>query len=512
MTDLILSNAHVITMDPAHPSAELIAVERGRISFVGDNGNLGALKRPGTRIIDCDGKTLIPGFVDGHCHVQAFAESLVSLDLSPRAKVSSIQDIQDRIRDCSSKLPAGHWIRGKSYNEFYLAEKRHPNRWDLDAAAPFHPVKLTHRSGHAHVLSSLALELAGIGEETGDPPEGLIDRDPNTGLPTGILLGFGGYLAGKIPPLDSIEMERGVASASQKLLSYGVTSVQDASFANGPEQWRRFEHWKTLGIFRPRITMMTGFNTFSRGAHKSCFTPLNPSDLRLGSVKVIADEVTGSLRPSQEELNEEVAAIHAAGSQVAIHAIEETVIEAAANAIEFSLRKIPRQDHRHRIEHCSICPPNLLRRLAGLGVAIVTQPSFIYCSGDRYLETVPRDQQEHLYPFGAMLEHGLLVGAGSDSPIVDPNPWVSIYAAVTRRSESGSALAQQRTRVFDAIRMHTAMAAAAGFEEGIKGSLSPGKFADIVMLSENPLAVDAEQLKDVQVMMTVLGGSIFPDF
>ena len=147
MYDLILFNADVRTLDAAAPGAELVAIQGGRIQLVGRNEILGRLRGPETAVIDCGKRTLLPGFIDAHCHVRAYAESLVSLNLSPRHGIHSISDIQSRIRDCSRNQPSGTWIRGKSYNEFYLEEGRHPNRWDLDAAAPRHPVKLTHRSG-----------------------------------------------------------------------------------------------------------------------------------------------------------------------------------------------------------------------------------------------------------------------------------------------------------------------------------------------------------------------------
>jgi predicted amidohydrolase YtcJ len=512
MTDLILFNANIITMDPSRPFAELIAVDGGRITFVGNNEMLGSLKSDATRVVDCFGKTLLPGFIDAHCHIHAFAEGLVSLNLSPGpGNIRSIPDMQNRILDFCKRLPEGTWIRGKGYNEFYLAEKRHPNRWDLDAVSPRHPVKLTHRSGHAHVLNTLALNIAGIGPETGDPPEGLIDRDLKTGLPTGILYGLGKYLAGKIPSLEDVEMERGAEMANEKLLSLGITSLQDASFTNGPEQWKRFQMWKARGIFMPRITMMTGLNDFSAAGNDSCFSDADPDELRVGGVKIIADEVTGSLHPSQEELNAMIASIHAAGRQAAVHAIEETVIEAAANAIEFTLKGNPRKDHRHRIEHCSVCPPGLLQRLARLGTVIVTQPGFLYYSGERYLQTLPKDQLDHLYPVRSMLENGLRVGIGSDFPIADPNPMVSICAAVTRRTENGSTLPQQGIRILDAIRMHTLDAAAANFEEQVKGSLTPGKLADMVLLNENPFSVYSADIKDIEVIMTVLGGGLIRD-
>ena len=508
MCDLIFHNANAITLDPVCPRAELIAIKGGKILLTGGNNLLSSLTGRKTRIIDCAGRTVLPGFIDAHCHLHAYAESLVSLNLSPREGVRSISAIQERIRGLREKLPPGTWIRGKSYNEFYLAEKRHPDRRDLDDAAPLHPVKLTHRSGHAHVLNSLALKVAGISEETGDPPGGMIDRD-SAGLPTGILYGLGSYLAEKIPPLDDAETERGAALANEKLLSYGITSVQDASAANGRTQWQCFEKWKMKGILQPRITMMTGLDAFA--AHRACSSPLDPDELRLGGVKIIADEVTGSLHPSQEELDEAVYAIHAAGRQAAIHAMEEPVVEAAFRAVESALKRNPRRDHRHRIEHCSVCRLELLRRLASACITVVTQPSFIYFSGDRYLQTVPPDQLEYLYPVRSMLDAGLRVGAGSDFPIADPNPLLSICAAVTRMTEEGAALPQQRIGLFDALKLHTIGAAAAAFEDGIKGSLTPGKSADIVLLNKNIVEIDPERVKDVQVLMTVLGGKVVRD-
>ena len=509
MCDLILFNANVMTMDPALPRAELVAIRDGTIVQVTQNDRLRSLIEKNTQTIDCRGRTILPGFIDAHCHVPAYAESLVSLNLSPREHVLSIADIQNRIRDVCNDRAQGTWIRGRGYNEFYLAEKRHPNRWDLDAATSAHPIKLTHRSGHAHVLNSLALKYVGITVETGDPPGGLIDRDPETGEPTGILYGMGDYLAQKIPPIDDAEIERGLTLANQKLLSYGITSVQDASAHNDLRQWRRFEAWKAQGIFKPRVTMMMGIEGFEESKRQSYSSCVEEGQLGLGGVKIIVDEVTGSLHPSREELNERVLAIHEAGLQAVIHAVEEPVIEAACNAIENALQAQPRQDHRHRIEHGSVCPPPLLQRLRALGIVVVTQPTFVYYSGDRYLKTVPDRQRQYLYPIGSMLKNGILVGSSSDFPIADPNPLVGIYAAATRRTEGGkSLLPREKTGRDEALQMCTRLAAVTNFEEGIKGSVSPGRVADLVMVSEDPLVVDADTIKDIQVEMTILGGEI----
>lgn len=509
MCDLIFCNANIITMDRLRPSAELVAIKGNRIVSVAGNGKLESLKTPGVKIIDCAGRTLLPGFIDAHCHIHAYAEAFVSINLSPREQIRSIPDIQNKIRDVCNNQPPGSWIRGKGYNEFYIAEKRHPNRWDLDAAAPLHPVKLTHRSGHAHVLNSLALAQTGITEETGDPPDGFIDRDPETGLPTGILYGMGEYLSDNIPIVENEEIERGLVQADRKLLSYGITSAQDASSVNSLPQWNRFESWKTRGLFQPRLTVMLGLNGFTESQREQFFSEMDGTNLQPGGVKIIVNRITGALQPSQEELNEKVSAIHTAGLQVVIHAIEEPEIEAACNAIACALSRHPRKDHRHRIEHCSVCTPPLLRRLAALGITVVTQPSFIHYSGDRYLKTVSGDQLEHLYPIGSMLHNGLQVGFSSDFPISDPNPMIGIYSAVTRMTDGkDTVLPRQAIQVMDAIRMYTLGGAAAGFEEGIKGSIAPGKLADLVMLSEDPCGVHASTIKDIRVMMTVLDGRV----
>jgi predicted amidohydrolase YtcJ len=509
MCDLILFNANVITMDPVSPRAGLVGVRGERIALVTANKMLGRLRKPGTRIIDCKGKTLLPGFIDAHCHVRAYAENLVSLNLSPRGAIHSISDIQDKIRDICRIKSSGTWIRGKSFNEFYIKERRFLNRWDLDVAAPLHPVKITHRSGHAHILNSIALKFAGISRETGDSPGGMIDRDPETGIPTGILYGMGAYLAEKVPPLDDRDLERGVMLANEKLLSCGITSIQDASSANGLQQWKWFEALKERKALQPRLTVMTGLTSLMDSQRDSFSSHIDNIHFRLGGIKIVADQVTGCLRPSQKELNEQVSTIHEAGLQAVIHAVEEPVIEASCNAIAYALKHHYRHDHRHRIEHCSVCPPPLLRRLAGLNIAIVTQPAFVYFNGDQYLKTVPVDQLEHLYVIGSMVRNGLSVGFSSDFPISDPNPLVGVCAAVTRMTEGNErVLPREGILVADALRMCTIGAAAAAFEEKIKGSISPGKVADLVMVSEDPFAIPSPGLKDIQVMMTILGGRV----
>ena len=214
MADLVLFNANVMTMDSSCPTAQLIAIQDNRIIAVGGDDDLREFQKRNTQTIDCKGKTVLPGFIDAHCHLHAFAESHVTLNLEPHHNVRSISDIQTKIKASSQQLPSGTWIRGRGYNEFYLAEKRHPNRWDLDQVTSAHPIKLTHRTGHAHVLNSLGLKMVGISNETPDPSDGLIDRDIKTGEPTGVLYRMGDFLSRKIPPLENHQLDQGMKIAN----------------------------------------------------------------------------------------------------------------------------------------------------------------------------------------------------------------------------------------------------------------------------------------------------------
>jgi predicted amidohydrolase YtcJ len=417
--------------------------------------------------------------------------------------------IKAALRNVAQKAVPGTWIRGRGYNEFYLAEKRHPTRWDLDEVSPNHPIKLTHRSGHAHVLNSLALQAANISIETSEPPGGLIDRDINTGKPTGVLYEMGQFLSERVPPLDHESFLAGVRLANEQLLRLGITSVQDASYINTLDGWKEFRSWQKDDLFRPRISMMLRANLLSLNETEEYRKGMEANAPRITGVKIILDETTGELHPVQPELNEIVMKAHQKGLQVAIHAIEKTAVESASRAIENALRHSPRANHRHRIEHCSVCDPVLAKRLASLGVMVVTQPAFIYYSGDRYLKTVPRQDLAYLYPLKTLLRNGVRIAASSDFPIDPPNPLIGLYSAVTRRSKTGEAVSEEQAiPPWAALRMYTYEAARAIFDEGIRGTIAPGKVADLIILSGDPTRVPPEDIKDIKVEMTMIGGDI----
>ncbi len=509
MSDLLLYNANVITMDPSFPRAQSIAIQDGKISAVSESKFKNKSLNRKTVIINCKGKTVLPGWIDSHLHFYGLAETLVTLNVDSRNHIHSISDIQSLIRRASQNLPLGTWIRGKGYHEFYLIEKRHPTRWDLDAATSVHPIKLTHRSGHAHVLNSLALSLVGISKYTPDPPGGMIDRDLRTGEPTGILYGMSDHLSKLIPPVEQNQLELGVQLANQKLLSSGVTSIQDTTSHNNRERWEIFWSWKERNLLQPRVRMLLGRDGFDDYKNHPFPSYRERQELSVGGVKIIIHEVVGQVTPDQEELNELVLHIHQSGFQAVLHAVEEPTIEAACLAIEYALKRFPRPDHRHRIEHCAICPPPLAKRLASLGIVVVTQPSFLFYHGERYLRTVPESGLKHLYPLSTLIKNGVKVAGSSDSPVSPVNPLIGIYSSISRRAENGElVLPEEGISPLEAISLFTDKAAEASFEEKDKGSITPGKLADLIILNGDPTTAPLDEIKDFKVEMTILAGQV----
>lgn len=506
--DLILYNANAITLDPKKPKANLIAIKKNRILEVGDHSLPEILTSSKTKLINCHGKTVVPGFNDAHCHPFALASSLLGVDCSP-AQVTGINDIKVAIHQRAQKTPPGKWIKATGYNEFYLTEKRHPNRWDLDEATSNHPVKLNHRSGHACVLNSLALSLVGISRETADPPGGIIDRDLQSGEPTGLLFEMNRQVDQTTPRLTADELERGMKFTNQTYLSQGITSVQDATASNDFSQWQSYLRLQDIGILKSRVYMMISTTALSSFMDRGLVSGSRDEHLRLGSVKIIVDETTGDIYPSEDKLTQQVLQAHRAGFQVALHAIEERPLKAAASALEQASSYSHRPNLRHRIEHCSICPPELLEHLKKIGVVIVSQPPFIYYSGERYLAEISPQQLQWLYRFKSLLEAGLTIAGSSDSPVVPNSPLVGICAAINRKASAGQViLPEEKITLPQALAMYTINAAYASREEKIKGTISKGKLADLVILDAELHKIPTDEIKNIGVVMTIIDGNI----
>lgn len=507
--DLILKNANVITMSSERPQAAMVAISGDRILAAGSKDKAAGLSGNNTKIIDCKGKTVIPGFNDAHCHIFSVATSLMSIDLSPWS-VNYIDDIKVLLRKRARELPPGKWISGTGYSDYHLAEKRHPNRWDLDEAAPDNPVIIVHRSLHTCVLNSKALEAAGLAYDTPEPPGKVFERDNNIRQLNGVLHEMVGYIrANVVPQPTGDEQIQSLADASKHYISYGITSVQDVSISNIPSRWTLLKKVQKEGKYKVRASLTASLESFE-DFKQAGFTPdYGDANLRFGGLKIILNQATGRLYPAQEDLNYYVLDAHRKGYRVCIHAVSEEMIKAAVIAFENARKKYPDMNLRHRIEHCSECSPELLARLKKLGFVIVSQPLFLYYSGDRYLKTLPQNIQPWLYRFKAFRDSGLVVAASSDSPVVPDNPLIGIYSAVTRKTQTGNRVnPSEAVTPQQALEMYTINAAYASGEENLKGSLVSGKLADMVVLSENPLTVPNENIKDIKVEMTIIGGEV----
>ena len=506
--DVVLSNARVLTPVRSRPHG-FVAVKGGKILGVGDAEEASGFKGPRTREIDCHGMALVPGFNDAHCHLMALASSLRGVDCRPD-RTNSISQIVETISRRAEVTPPGGWIRAFGYDEFYVAEKRHPTRWDLDRAAPAHPLRLDHRTGHASVLNSRALDLLNISRDTSDPADGVIERDEASGEPTGVLFEMGDYIRrGTEAYRDEEGFLEGVRKANELLLSRGITSVQDASPGNDFHRWQSFRGLKEEGYLTPRVTIMAGASHLQSFLDVGLTPGCGDDALRVGAVKLMLSLATGALQPHREELMEVVLRAHERGFQLAFHAVEEEAVEAAADALLNAQATLPLSDARHRIEHCSECPPGVLQKLKACRALVVTQPAFIYHNGEKYLSLVDERLLPYLYPVGSLTMYGIPVAAGSDAPVSYPDPLLSICSAVTRRTKGGPDLfPSQAISVRVALKMHSISGAYASFEEKKKGSIEVGKLADLVLLEKDPTALEPEGIKEIKVMMTMVGGDV----
>ncbi len=523
--DLLLLNAKVLTMSERQPTAQAVAVKSGNILAVGSRRGVTALAGPNTRTVDCQGMTLLPGFNDAHCHLLATAAALQGVDCGPES-VSSIRELQQVVRNRTDEIRQGEWIRGFGYDDMSFKEGRHPTRWDLDQAAPNHPVKLDHRSGHATVMNSLGLAQAGVDRDTPDPIEGVVQRDEATGEPTGLLLEMAGFLAERLGSLrNKDDQAEGVSRLSRRLLSYGITSVQDAGPQNGLSRWTVFKELQSSGHFAPRITMMAGSAHLYDFSSDGLFFGSGDYWLRLGHLKIMLTLTTGQLHPDLATLSNLINEARQRAFPVAIHAIETEAVAAAALAIAETSPQPPfakggwgdfgPSNPKDRIEHCSECPPEVAALVRSCGAAVVTQPGFVYWNGDNYLERVKPSMLEWLYPLGGLSSVGVSVAFGSDAPVIDPNPWPGIYSAVTgltrkgrsmRGDKNGGPASCQSVPLASALRMYTLGSAHAEGTQGIKGSIEPGKLADLVLLDADVAGLEPSRLEQVRAVLTIIEG------
>jgi predicted amidohydrolase YtcJ len=487
---LLLRGATVLTMDPHRPTAHAVAVRGDKIVAVGEAEAIVPLASPATMQLDCHGMLVIPGFIDAHAHILAQAATERYVDCS---QARSVEEIVGLLRQASATRPRGAWLRAVGYHDANLRERRHPTRFDLDRAATDRPIRLTHQSGHASVLNTAALTAMGIDARAEESTGATIARSSGTGEPSGLLLEMEDVLAAAtpgVPPEAATNLLRGL---SGRLLAQGVTSIQDLGHRNDRQRAEFMAGIVASGAFRPRLTMATGFTAFERGEETS-----SPGIGR-GPVKIMLNETGMALVPDAAELTRRVGLVHHAGRQAAIHAIGRTAISAALDAVEQSQVREGRF-YPHRIEHASLTNEDLSLRMAALGVAAVSNPAFIWQSGDRYADTLPPEDLPYLYDVAGLRALGVLAAGGSDCPVAPPDPMLGVNAARTRRTSGGRRISGALLSRDDAIELFTRSAAQVALEGEQKGCIREGLLADFAVLEDTPAGL--------KVRSTILGGEV----
>ena len=496
--EIVLLNGKVPVAD-GHPTA--LTVAGGTVVATGGDREIMRLVVPDTTVLDCGGRTVIPGIVDAHCHVLATATTSLRVDCRPAA-TPDIESIIAALREAATSQDC--WIRGYGYDDSPTGLGRHLHRKDLDRVSTTRPVRVDHRSGHACALNSRALATVGIDRETSDPSGGVIVRDAD-GEPTGLLLEMSDRLrdctAGSEAP-SLVAMAEALRDFGGRMLAYGVTAVTDAGPSNGLERWRYFQEVTGDGTPPLRVTMMVGWNRLEemRAAGLGYGATTSAGMLSVGHAKIMLTASTGQLRPDPVRLADMVAQAHALGFPVAIHAVERDAIVASALAIS-DAPPIKASDGRlplDRIEHCAECPPDVLELVVKSGAMVVPNPGFLHYDGERYLRTVASGMLPHLYPVGALVARGIPTALGSDAPVVEPNPWASMAAAVSRKSLGGVDLGGVGVR---------SVAEALGLHCGGR-RIAPGVPADLAVVEPDPLAISAAGLPSVRALATIVGGQL----
>lgn len=529
--DLVLLGGRVHTGLPS-PSGpvEAVACLHGRIISIGSSAEIRSLVGPRTQVLNLNGRTVLPGFNDAHCHVLHFGTNLMQLDCRPE-RCADIGELATAVAEQAAHRPPGNWIQGWGYDDTCLRERRHPNRWDLDRAAPDHPVYITRTCTHLCAVNSKALELAGISRDTPDPPGGQIDRDPATGEPTGVLRETAmGLVRRVIPAYTEAELATAAALAAEVFVRQGLTSVTDAGAGYLTEQAgvevRAYRQAMAAGHFPVRLQVMVMHQFLESLEHVGVGTGFGDEWLRIGPIKLFADGGFGGrtarlrqpyagetgcgiLTMDPDQLRERVWLAHRAGYQVAIHAIGDAAIDVVLDAYADALRRLPRANHRHRVEHAGLCDQDIVGRIRKLGLVAVPQPAFIYYLGDSWVGNLGPERAARTHPVGELLAAGIPTAGSSDRPVVDGHPLRGIWSAVRRQTRSGRIVGpEQAVDVSAAIGLYTSGAAFAGFQETEQGTLEPGKRADLVVLGADPLTVPVDEIPSIPVQMTIIGGRV----
>jgi predicted amidohydrolase YtcJ len=526
--DLIVTNANVWTVDSKLPKAQAVAIIGDRIVAVGSQADVQGWRGASTRVIDAAGKLVLPGFNDAHVHFVSGGQQLDAVDLNDS---TSAEEFVKRVAQQASKTPNKQWITGGDWDETKWSPAQLPTKEMIDAVTPDNPVFLNRYDGHMSLANSIALRLAGVTASTPDPPGGSIVRDAQ-GNPTGALKDAAmGYVFKVIPPLSHDQRLHAVQRALSHAASLGVTSVQDmnpeyADIAVYSELLDRGQ--LTARIYAaPLITQVD--DQVKIGIRRAFGSPY----LRIGALKAYADGSLGSatayfFEPFADQPNNHgllsdemhpISLMHdrmmkadAAGLQLCTHAIGDAGISAILDIYTDLVKVHGKADRRFRIEHAQHMAAKDFARFADLGVIASVQPYHAIDDGRWAEKRIGHDRASRTYAFRTFLNDGVRVAFGTDWNVAPLNPMLTLYAATTRATLDGKNpngwFPAQKLTVVEAVQAYTMGSAYAEFQDQEKGSITPGKLADMVIVNDDIFQIDPVKIRDVKVTKTIVGGKV----
>ncbi|MEK6757093.1 MAG: amidohydrolase [Bacteroidota bacterium] len=526
IADVVFTNARIWTVDGNKPTADAVAVLVGRILALGTADEMKKHVGPQTKVIDVKGKRMLPGFIDNHTHFLNGGFQLQNVDLRyAKNEVEFARLIRER-----AEKYAGRWITGGDWDHDNWPGGNLPTKELIDKYTVNTPVFVNRYDGHMALANSNVLRIAGITRDTPNPPGGTIVRDPKTGEPTGVLKDEAMSLVYKhIPDPTDQEMLEAARLGLAEARKFGVTSIQDVSSA---ADLRIYQTLKEKGELTARFHCRLPLAQWEHLAATGIKIPFGDEWIRIGSMKAFADGSLGSSTalffepyasdPSTRGLAMDVVidgrlekwatAADKAGLQLSIHAIGDSGNSLMLDLFEKIVRANPAWDRRFRIEHAQHIHPKDFRRYAKLGVIASVQPYHAIDDGRWAEKRIGHERCETTYPFRSFLDAGVKLSFGSDWTVAPLNPLLGIYAAVTRRTTDGANpngwFPKQKISVAEAIEAYTINNAYASFEEKDKGSITVGKLADLVVLSDDILSIDPVKIEHVQVEITVVGGKV----
>jgi predicted amidohydrolase YtcJ len=524
--ELIIHDARIWTVNPKQPEAVALAVLNGRFVAVGTEAEVMRWQGPHTRIIDAKGNRLLPGFNDAHVHFSDGGASLSSVQL---VNVTGLAEFVQRIADYAAHAPKGEWIRNGEWDETKWSPARLPTRQDIDAVTPDNPVAIDRYDGHMLLANSKALALAGITAKTPDPPGGVIVRDAS-GQPTGALKDAAIELLQKAePPLTIAQRRRAVEAALHEAAMRGVTSVQDMSLDYG--DLTVYSQLKTEDRLSVRVYGAPLIANVEDQAKLGLGHAFGSASLRIGALKMFADGSLGSrtayfTQPYSDEpgnrgllfsdmlplvkAGKRLMHADAANLQVCTHAIGDAAIKTTLDLYQAVDKSDGPKDRRWRIEHAQHMAASDFDRMAQLHVIASVQPYQAIDDGRWAEARIGHDRASRTYAFRTFMQHGVLLAFGTDWPVAPLDPMLTLYAAVTRATLDGKYpqgwFPEQKLSVQEAIAAYTIGSAYAEFQEHEKGSIEPGKLADMVLLSQDVLTIAPAAIRETQVLKTFLGG------